>query len=307
VAGHLRRAGIDLVEDLGPVAFTEPHTITFGDARTWSADQIIQDDLGVAVSLFEAGPTLVPAADLTVAAELGRAFRALEMNVHTGTLVESLRAGGDAIPVDYRSGPFTGQLTVDAVFFTVGWPANVSHLALGAAGVRTEPGVVPVDDYLRTSAGHIFAAGDVNGRSMLVQSARMDGRIAATNAVLGPTRQATYEVVPSRSFTDPADRRGLHGRRDDHRAGRRAPARVPDLHRGRQHGRAEDLPVPGHRKLPAGLELSRRRRLTAIGPTREQQRPTKASADFLYLTKTYPIHPSRCAAPRGICWRHRAD
>ena len=37
---------------------------------------------------------------------------------------------------------------------------------------------------------------------------------------------------------------------------------LPDLHRGRQHGSAEDLPVPGHRKLPASLELSRRRRLT---------------------------------------------
>jgi pyruvate/2-oxoglutarate dehydrogenase complex dihydrolipoamide dehydrogenase (E3) component len=75
--------------------------------------------------------------------------------------------------------------------------------ALGIAGVRTEPGVIPVDDYLRTNVGQIFAAGDVNGRSMLVQSARMDGRIAATNAVLGPTRQATYAVVPSGSFTDP--------------------------------------------------------------------------------------------------------
>ena len=268
LAGHLRRHGIDLVEDLGPVAFADPHTVTSGaphtltsgaphtvasgDLRTWSADCIILavggragrlpipgadlaltyedipslavlparaavvggadtgcqiasilDDLGVAVSLFEAGPTLVPAADLTVAEELGRAFRAQGMSVHTGTLVESLRAHGDAIRVNYRSGTVTGQLTADAVFFAVGWPANVSHLALDAAGVRTGPGVIPVDDYLRTSVGHIFAAGDVNGRSMLVQSARMDGRIAATNAVLGPTRQATYQVVPSGSFTDP--------------------------------------------------------------------------------------------------------
>ena len=38
---------------------------------------------------------------------------------------------------------------------------------------------------------------------MLVQSARMEGRIAATNAILGPTRHATYDVVPSGSFTDP--------------------------------------------------------------------------------------------------------
>jgi pyruvate/2-oxoglutarate dehydrogenase complex dihydrolipoamide dehydrogenase (E3) component len=38
---------------------------------------------------------------------------------------------------------------------------------------------------------------------MVVQTARMEGRIAATNAILGPTRHATYDVVPSGSFTDP--------------------------------------------------------------------------------------------------------
>ena len=31
----------------------------------------------------------------------------------------------------------------------------------------------------------------------------MEGRIAAKNAILGPARQATYDVVPSGSFTDP--------------------------------------------------------------------------------------------------------
>ena len=58
-------------------------------------------------------------------------------------------------------------------------------------------------EYLRTNVEHIFAAGDVNGRSMVVQTARMEGRTAAMNAILGATRQATYDVVPSGSFTDP--------------------------------------------------------------------------------------------------------
>ena len=63
--------------------------------------------------------------------------------------------------------------------------------------------MIPVDDYLRTNVEHIFAAGDVNGRSMLVQTARAEGRVAAFNAILGPTRHASYDVVPSGSFTDP--------------------------------------------------------------------------------------------------------
>ena len=125
------------------------------------------------------------------------------MDVHTDTLVEALSADGEAIRIDYRSGPASAHLSADAVFFAVGWPASLGHLALAAAGVRATPGAIPVDDYLRTNVEHIFAAGDVNGRSMVVQTARMEGRIAAMNAILGATRQATYDVVPSGSFTDP--------------------------------------------------------------------------------------------------------
>jgi glycine/D-amino acid oxidase-like deaminating enzyme len=38
LAGHLRRHGIDLVENLGPVGFVDPHTLAGDGARRWSAD-----------------------------------------------------------------------------------------------------------------------------------------------------------------------------------------------------------------------------------------------------------------------------
>jgi pyruvate/2-oxoglutarate dehydrogenase complex dihydrolipoamide dehydrogenase (E3) component len=250
VAGHLRRQGIDLIEDLGPVRFTGPHSVAASDGRAWSADRVILavgghaarlpipgaghaltyedipsltslprrvavvggadtgcqiasifEDFGAAVTVFEAGPVLVPAADLSISAELSRSFTAQGMTVATHTLVEALALADGGISIQYRSSTGPGRMVADAVFFAVGWP--FSQLNLDAAGVRAGPGAIPVDDYLRTNVGHIFAAGDVNGHSMLVQSARMEGRIAARNAVLGPARQATYDVVPSGSFTDP--------------------------------------------------------------------------------------------------------
>jgi pyruvate/2-oxoglutarate dehydrogenase complex dihydrolipoamide dehydrogenase (E3) component len=62
---------------------------------------------------------------------------------------------------------------------------------------------VVVNDYLQSSVPHIYAAGDITGRSMLVQSAIYEGNVAAENAVLGPHRRYTHEIVPSGSFTDP--------------------------------------------------------------------------------------------------------
>ena len=86
---------------------------------------------------------------------------------------------------------------------SVGWPGNVNQLNLAAAGIATERNYIKVDDYLQTSASHIYAAGDITGKVMLVQSAGSQARVAAENALLGPTRKADHKLVPHGGFTDP--------------------------------------------------------------------------------------------------------
>jgi pyruvate/2-oxoglutarate dehydrogenase complex dihydrolipoamide dehydrogenase (E3) component len=66
-----------------------------------------------------------------------------------------------------------------------------------------ERGYVTVDAFTSTNVPHIFAAGDVDGNSMLVSSATLEGRVAAENAVLGARRRVVHEIVPAGSFTDP--------------------------------------------------------------------------------------------------------
>jgi len=85
----------------------------------------------------------------------------------------------------------------------VGWPGNVDSLNLDQAGVQTERGYIPVDDFMRTSADHIFAAGDITGRMGLVQRASYDARVAAENAVLGAGQHYKHQIVPHGGFTDP--------------------------------------------------------------------------------------------------------
>jgi pyruvate/2-oxoglutarate dehydrogenase complex dihydrolipoamide dehydrogenase (E3) component len=249
---HLRGRGIELLEAIGPVRFTDPHTLRAADGRRWRADRIIlavgghaarlripgaelaityEDirtlrtlpataavvgaadtgcqiasilaDLGTEVSLFEAGAVPLPGADASLSVALARAFQDRGIALHVDAFVEALQRTDERITVQYRSGSSAARTTVDAVFFAVGWPANIDELALEIAGVSAGQAAIPVDSCLRTNVEHIFAAGDVNGRSMLVQAARLEGRIAATNAVTGSNRQVTYHAVPSASFTDP--------------------------------------------------------------------------------------------------------
>src|SRR5262249_34498354 len=70
-------------------------------------------------------------------------------------------------------------------------------------------GFVRVDAYLRTSSPHIFAAGDITGRLLLVPQAIQEGFVAATNAVHGATTTLEGHASPIGSFTDPAY---AHGR-----------------------------------------------------------------------------------------------
>ena len=160
-------------------------------------------DFGAEVALFEAGPRLVPTADESVSSYLCGAFQRRGMAVHLETFVEELQARADAIRVSYRKGTATSFVDAGAVFFAVGWLGNIDGLGLESAGVSTRRHAIPVDDCLRTNVGHIFAVGDVNRRSMLVQSARLEGRVAAHNAINGSEQRMSYDVVPSASFTDP--------------------------------------------------------------------------------------------------------
>jgi len=56
---------------------------------------------------------------------------------------------------------------------------------------------------MRTNVPHIFAAGDINGRMMLVQSAGHEAVVAAENAVLGVGQIQRHQLVPHGGFTDP--------------------------------------------------------------------------------------------------------
>ena len=98
---------------------------------------------------------------------------------------------------------FSNEDVVDSVdaslaVAAIGWLADTAGLNLAAAGVATtDRGYVHVDQHLRTTAPHVFAAGDITGRIMLVPHAVQDGYLAATNAVENGEATSTRQPPPS--------------------------------------------------------------------------------------------------------------
>jgi len=162
-------------------------------------------ELGSQVTLFEAGPRILATEDEDVSRAIAAAFRATGMLVRTD--FGQIR-GFEKVPAGVRM-VFAKDDVADSVQATlaiaaIGWLADTAGLNLAAAGVATTGrGYVQVDDQLRTTAPHIFAAGDITGRLMLVPHAVQDGYLAASNAVQERGATLGHPVTPIGSFTDP--------------------------------------------------------------------------------------------------------
>jgi pyruvate/2-oxoglutarate dehydrogenase complex dihydrolipoamide dehydrogenase (E3) component len=133
------------------------------------------------------------------------AFRArgMEVRENFGT-IERFEKAPDGIRMTFSKDGERDSAEATLVVVAVGWVADTAGLNLAAAGVElNQRKFVQVDQYLRTSAPHVFAAGDITGRLMLVPQALQAGFVAATNAVNGPTMPLEDGVTTAGSFTDP--------------------------------------------------------------------------------------------------------
>jgi len=175
-----------------------------GAAATGCQLASILATFGTQVWLLDVTPEILGGEDGLVSQVVAHAFqqRGIEVITSIGGVEQVEQANGRLL-LHYTQDEQVRSLAVESVVLAVGWVGNVEGLNLAAAGVESERGYVVVDDTLRTSAPHIFAAGDVNGRMMLVQSATHEARIAAENAVLGGQRAFRHQVVPHGGFTEP--------------------------------------------------------------------------------------------------------
>ena len=164
----------------------------------------ILNTFGVQVYLLEMNHSILGVEDQLVSQVMNKALQERGIQVITGiSSLDSVVKTTDGLQVAYGKDGDTHHISSEAVLLASGWPGNADDLNVAVAGVQTNRGYVIVDDHLQTTAGHVFAAGDITGRMMLVQSAGVEARVAAENAVLGPGERFSHHIVPHGGFTDP--------------------------------------------------------------------------------------------------------
>jgi len=121
----------------------------------------------------------------------------------TQTRVLSVAKDGVGKRVTFNRGGVEKSLHIDEVLLATGRVPTVD-LGLENASVNYTPKGIEVDEYLQTSARHIYAAGDVLGKGSPTHTALLESRIAANN-ILNPKSRISpdYTATPRVTFSYP--------------------------------------------------------------------------------------------------------
>ncbi|MDT8385731.1 MAG: mercury(II) reductase [Gammaproteobacteria bacterium] len=155
--------------------------------------------LGAEVTVL-ARSTLLSREDAMIGDGLAKVFADEGIQVLLNTTVASVRHDGRRFTLDTADGK---QLQGDRLLVATGRAPNTAALALDKAGVETDRGgAIVIDEHLRTSIPHIYAAGDCTNQPQFVYVAAAAGTRAAVN-MLGGDAALDLSAMPAVIFTDP--------------------------------------------------------------------------------------------------------
>ncbi len=161
--------------------------------------------LGVKVTILHNGERLLPKEDREVSQLAQRVLEqsgvVVMLNAH---VMRAARQGDDKAFIEYSiSGEKAARIEADRILVAAGKSVDTTSLNLGEIGVQSDARGLVVDKHLRTTAGNIWACGDVTGGLMFTHVAEAQAKIAVQNALLPLKKSWDSRVVPWTTFLDP--------------------------------------------------------------------------------------------------------
>jgi pyruvate/2-oxoglutarate dehydrogenase complex dihydrolipoamide dehydrogenase (E3) component len=155
--------------------------------------------LGANVTLIDSQDRLLPRDEEDASYVLAEVFEAEGIDLRFNAPVERVWQDSDGVHAIAGGDEVVG----DALLVAVGRHPNVEGIDLAVAGVAYTPKGIQVDDNLRTSQPHFYAAGDCTGGHQFTHYAGWQAIMAARNALLPGASRGVTDRVPWTTFTDP--------------------------------------------------------------------------------------------------------
>ncbi len=165
----------------------------------------VLSNYGCEVTLVEFLDRILPLEDEEVSAELAKLYQKRGIRLLTGTRVDGIEDTGAGVKVTV-TGPDGQQQTLEAarVMQAIGFKPRTEGYGLEQAGVRlTERGAVEINEWMQTSAPHIYAIGDVTAKLMLAHVAEAMGVVAAEHIAGAHTEPLNFDMLPRATYCQP--------------------------------------------------------------------------------------------------------
>ena len=159
--------------------------------------------LGSEVTILEALPSFLGAADEQIAKEAQKAFAKQNLKVELGVKIEEIKTG-KAVSVKYTSADAKAQTaTFDKLIVSIGRVPNTLGLNAQVVGLKLDDrGFVVVDGECRTGLANVWAVGDVVRGPMLAHKAEEEG-VAVAERIAGQKPHVDFNTIPWVIYTSP--------------------------------------------------------------------------------------------------------
>ena len=140
--------------------------------------------LGSEVTVVEVLPQILPVEDHEIQTFARKSFEKQGIKILTNAKVTKLDKKNDSVAATIEEGGKSQTITVERVISAVGVVGNIENLGLEKLGVKTERGIIKVDEFNKTNVPGIYAIGDVSGPPMLAHKAEHEG-VVCIEAIKG--------------------------------------------------------------------------------------------------------------------------
>lgn len=156
------------------------------------------NSVGSKVYVVEMMDHIAGAVDREISTMLQKDYAARGVEFILGARVTSIKNNA----VTYEKDGKSVALPCDYALVSIGRRPRTAGLGCENIGLKLERGAVVTNEYGKTNVPGVWAAGDVNGKSMLAHTAYREGEVCINN-ILGKKDRINYNSIPSVIYTNP--------------------------------------------------------------------------------------------------------